>query len=218
MKGETIAVATATAFFGLVVGWIIGSQYARVMPASAGPAPAPVQAQDQSQAAPAAPAGQAPKVVDEAEVQALKNAASSAPNNPAPRTQLGNLYFDAGRYDDAITWYQASLKADPKNPDVSTDLAVAFYYLNQPDRALKQFEYSLSIDPKHTKTMLNMGIVQAFGKQDLTAAVATWNKLLAMAPDSADAQAARKALDNLKAAHPGLGAAGSSAPKSGQGD
>ena len=31
---------------------------------------------------------------------------------------------------------------------------------------------SLSIDPAHTKTMLNMGIVKAFGKQDLAGASA----------------------------------------------
>ena len=39
--------------------------------------------------------------------------------------------------------------------------------MNQPDRALAQFERSLAIDPKHTKTLLNIGIVRAFGKQDL---------------------------------------------------
>ncbi len=166
MKAETIAVATATAFFGLIVGWIIGSQYTRVSPAGGLPSAA------QTQAAPAAAAGQTtPRLLDEAEVQALKNAASRDPKNAAARTQLGNLYFDAERYDDAVSWYQESLKVDPKNADVSTDLAVSFYYLNQPDRALKQFEYSLSVDPKHTKTMLNMGIVRAFGKQDLDGAV-----------------------------------------------
>ncbi len=213
MKGETIAVAIATAFFGFFAGWMIGSQYARVVPSAA--APAAAQAPSQQQAAQTAPA---PKVVDEAEVQALKNAANRDPNNAEPRTQLGNLYFDAGRFDDAITWYESSLKVNPKNPDVSTDLGVSYYNLNQPDRAIKQFEYSLSVDPKHTKSMLNMGIVQAFGKQDLKAAVASWNKLITMAPNSTDAQAAKKALDALKAAHPEVGGDASAAPKSGKDD
>jgi hypothetical protein len=35
---------------------------------------------------------------------------------------------------------------------------------------LKQFDHSLSIDPKHVKTLLNVGIVRAFGKQDLAGA------------------------------------------------
>lgn len=210
MKAETIAVATATAFFGLIVGWIIGSQYARVSPAGGVPAAA------QTQAAPSAPAGQPPRLLDEAEVQALKSAASQDPRNAMVRTQLGNLYYDAGQFNDAITWYQESLKVNPKDPDVSTDLAICFYNLNQPDRALKQFEYSLSVDPKHTKSMLNIGIVRAFGKQDLAGAVAIWTKLVEMAPGSADAQAAKQALDSLKAAHPEIG--GGATPKPGKND
>ncbi len=212
MKPETIAVATATAFFGLIVGWIIGNQHARAVPAPSAPAVA------QTQAAPAASETPAPRIIDDAEVQALKSAASRDPKNPLPRTQLGNLYFDAERYDDAVTWYQESLKVAPKDPDVSTDLAVSYYYLNQPDRALKQFEYSLSVDPKHTKTMLNMGIVRAFGKQDLEGAMAIWAKLIELAPASADAQAAKRALDNLKAAHPDMGQGTPAAPKTGKDD
>ena len=53
--------------------------------------------------------------------------------------------------------------------------------------------------------MFNMGIVRAFGKQDLKGAAAIWNKLIDMAPDSSDGQNARRALDNLKSAHPDIG-------------
>jgi len=204
MKAETIAVATATAFFGFVVGWIIGSQQVRVSPAAA------TQGMTQSQAA---PADQAPKLVDEVEVQALKNAADRDPKNATARTRLGDLYFDAERYDEAITWYQESLKVDPKNPNVSTDLGISFRNLNQPDRALKQFEYSLSVDPTHLMTMLHMGIVRAYGKQDLEGAAAIWKKLIDTAPGSPEAQEAQKRLDSLKAAHPGMGGAATSPKK-----
>jgi tetratricopeptide (TPR) repeat protein len=198
MKAETIAVAAATAFFGLVVGWIIGSQQARVVPAAVS------QPAAQSEAA---PAGQAPKVLDEAEVQALRTAAGRDPKDAAVRTRLGDLYYDAERYNEAIRWYQESLKVDPKNADVSTDLGICFHYLGQHDRALEQFEYSLKVDPGHTKTLLNMGIVRAFGKQDLAGAAAIWQKLIDMAPGSTEAQMARKTLESLKAAHPEVGGA-----------
>ena len=75
---------------------------------------------------------------------------------------------------------------------MSTDLGVAYYYTNQADRAIKQFEHSLSVDPKHTKTLLNLGIVKAFGKQDLTGAAEAWQQVVALAPDSSGRQAARK--------------------------
>ena len=86
--------------------------------------------------------------------------------------------------------------------------------LHQPARrAIKQFEHSLSIDPKHTKTLLNIGIVKAFGKQDLNGAAAAWQQVVALAPDTPEGQAAKKALEGLQNAHPhsvtGDGRAGS---------
>ena len=91
--------------------------------------------------------------------------------------------------------------------DVSTDLGVSYHYLNQPDRALAQFDESLKIDPKHAKTMLNQGIVRAYGKQDLPGAAAAWEKLIQMAPTSPEADVARRALEGLKSAHPEAGRA-----------
>ena len=78
--------------------------------------------------------------------------------------------------------------------------------MEQPDRALAQFQHSLAIDPRHTKTMLNLGIVRAFGKQDLAGAAAAWEQVLELAPDSPEGRAARQALDNIRAAHPEVAA------------
>jgi len=133
--------------------------------------------------------------------------AEREPENAAPRVQLGNLYFDAERYDDAIRWYTEALKLTPKDVDVSTDLGVSYYYMNQPDRALAQLEKSLTLDPRHVKTILNVGIVKAFGKQDLEGAEKAWGQVIAIAPDSPEGQAARRALDSLRSAHPGTGSA-----------
>ena len=136
-------------------------------------------------------------------MQTLTAAASSDPTNPVPPAQLGNAYFDAERYPDAVKWYEVALRLKPDDPNVSTDLGVAYYYTNQPDKAIQQFEQSLRADPKHTKTMLNMGIVKAFGKQDLAGASEAWKQVIATAPNSPEAQAAKKALDGLQQAHPG---------------
>jgi tetratricopeptide (TPR) repeat protein len=86
---------------------------------------------------------------------------------------------------------------------VSTDLGVCFYYTNQSDRAIRQMEESLRIDPRHTKTLLNLGIVKAFGKQDLAGAAAAWEQVIRIDPDSQEGQAAKRSLANLQAAHPG---------------
>ena len=97
-----------------------------------------------------------------------------------------------------------ALKLTPNDVNVSTDLGVSYYYMNQADKALEQFEHSLTIDPKHTKTLLNIGIVKAFGKQDLEGASKAWGQVLQIAPDSPEGQAAKRALDSLASAHPGM--------------
>jgi cytochrome c-type biogenesis protein CcmH/NrfG len=199
MKAESIVLAIAGAFFGLIVGWMLGSQQAGA------PRVAPVpQAQAQAQA-PATAQAPAPKVLDEKQVQTLRDAATRDPRNAQARIDLADVYYDAERYEDAVTWYADALKLDPRNVDVSTDLGMSYYYLNQPDQALKQFDYSLSLDPKHAKTMMNIGVVRAFGKQDLEGAASAWQKLVDVAPATPEAQAARRALDGLKSAHPGIG-------------
>ena len=185
----------AGVLLGLLAGWIIGSQQA---PTSAPPAqvaataPAPPQAQAQQQAPP----------LDEKLAAELTKAADSNPRDAATRVRLGNMYFDAGRFDDAAKWYGASLDIDPRNADASTDLGIAYYYMNQPDRALAQFQRSLAVDPKHSKTLLNIGIVRAWGKQDLEGAARAWQQVIDVAPGSPEASRAKQGLEGIRAAHP----------------
>jgi cytochrome c-type biogenesis protein CcmH/NrfG len=201
MKSDAIAFGLAGIVFGLIAGWTIGAQQASPRtPVAAAPA-----------AAAAAPAGSSSgtraAVLDEAQVTALKSVIEREPANAKPRVDLANLYFDAERYDDAITWYANALKLNPKNVDVSTDLGISYYYTNQPDKALAQFDASLKLDAKHTKTLLNVGVVRAFAKQDLDGATAAWQQVVALAPDSPEGQAAKRALDSLQSAHSGVGVA-----------
>jgi tetratricopeptide (TPR) repeat protein len=198
MKSDAIAFGIAGVLFGLIAGWIIGSQQAVGRPpAAAAPAAQQVPAGGGATTRAA--------VLDETQVQALKTVAEREVSNATPRVQLGNLYFDAERYDDAIKWYGDAVKLSPKDVNVSTDLGVAYYYSNQADKALEQFDRSLKLDPKHAKTLLNVGIVKAFGKQDLGGAEAAWRQVIAIAPDSPEGQAAKRALDSLTSAHANAG-------------
>jgi len=193
VKSDSIAFGIAGIAFGLIAGWIIGSQQApsRQPPAQATTSQSPAQANTRA------------AVIDEAKVTALKSVAEREPSNAKPRIDLGNLYFDAERYDDAITWYEAALKLAPRDVNLSTDLGVCYYYTNQPDKALAQLDKSLAIEPKHAKTLLNLGIVRAFGKQDLAGATKAWEQVMAIDPNSPEGQAAKRALDTLRSAHGG---------------
>jgi tetratricopeptide (TPR) repeat protein len=197
MKSDAIAYGIAGVFFGLIAGWIIGSQQGVVRPA-----PAPQAAE--STAAPAGGAQTRAAMLDETQVNALKSVADREPSNAKPRVELGNMYFDAERYSDAIKWYSDAMKLQPNDVNISTDLGVSYYYTNQPDKALAQFDQSLKIDPKHAKTLLNVGIVKAFGKQDLDGASKAWQEVIKLAPDSPEGQAAKRAMDSLSSAHPAI--------------
>ena len=197
MKTESLVFAVAGMCFGVILGWVLGSQMARP---SAETAAAAVPAQTAT-----APQQQAPPALDEGRVQQLKATIEKDPRNAAAHTELGNVYFDAQRFPDAIASYEQSLKINPADPNVSTDLGVSYYYTNRTDEALAQFEHSLKLDPKHTKTLLNKGIVLAFGKETLGAAAEEWKKVVDLAPDSAEGQAARRALEGVAAAHAGGG-------------
>jgi len=195
MNRESVVFAISGTMFGLLVGWILGSQQ--------GTAPAPAAAAAVGAPSAQLPATPAPPPLDVQRAADLERQANADPANVGIRVELGNLYFDAERYDIASSWYEAALKLNPNDANVSTDLGVSYYSTNQIDKALAQFDHSLSIDPSHTKTLLNQGIVRAFGKQDLAGATAAWERLVTVAPNSPEAARAKEALAAIASAHPG---------------
>ena len=201
MRADAIVFGIAGALFGIIVGWVLGSQQAAGTARTAAPVAQAAPAPQAQQGAPA------PATIDPERVKALESVAAQNPNDAQPRVQLGNMFFDAEQYAQSITWYEQALKINPADTNVSTDLGVAYYYTNQPDRALAQFDQSLRIDPKHTKTLLNVGIVRAFGKQDFGGAAQAWQQVVDLAPNSPEGQAAKKGLEGIKSAHPDAGGA-----------
>jgi tetratricopeptide (TPR) repeat protein len=216
MKPETLITAVSFACFGVLVGWILGSQQTGPAMAPAASSQAAASTAPTSGGGPADSTGDQPAPLDIQRAADLERTAHAQPANVDVRVDLANLYFDAKRFDQAIPWYVAALKLNPKDADVSTDLGVSYYYSNQVDQALAQLDRSLAIDPKHAKTLLNQGVIRAFGKQDLSGAMQSWERVVAVAPDTDEARQAQKFLDTLKSAHPG-GAVGGAPGGAGSG-
>jgi tetratricopeptide (TPR) repeat protein len=200
MRRDAIVAALAGIFFGLLVGWILGSQQARPVPAPA--AAAASGAQNRSERPQAPP-------LDTERAASLEQRATAAPQDAVVRAQLGNLYLDAERPDLAIPWYEAAWRLDSKNVDVSTDLGIAYFRVNQVDRALAQLDLSLAADPKNLKALFNQGIVHATGKRDFAAASKSLQKIIDIAPSSEEARLAREALSAIASGHAGSGKSGS---------
>ncbi len=201
MRLDALVFGISGVFFGIVLGWILGSQAA-----------APRAGAQPAMAAAAAPASQpAPPPLDARRAADLEQQANARPQDAAVRIELGNLYYDAERFETAIPWYLAALSLDPNSIDASTDLAVCYYYTNQIDQALAQLDRSLAIDPRHAKTLLNQGIIRAFGREDLAGATESWQRVVEMSPDSEEGRRAKQLLDGLQAHPAGApGATGSS--------
>ena len=96
MKAESIVFAIAGMCFGVILGWVLGTQQAR-------PAAPPAAVETQPAAGQPAGASQTP-VLDEGRVQSLQTILKSDPRNAGALVQLGNTYFDAQRYPDAIKY------------------------------------------------------------------------------------------------------------------
>jgi cytochrome c-type biogenesis protein CcmH/NrfG len=205
MKREAVAYAISFTFFGVLIGWILGSQSAAPAPGAGPRAGAATAAPAQTQGPPP------PPPIDVQRASDLERQANADPGNARLRIDLANLYYDAQRFDLAAPWYEAALKINPKDVNASTDLSVCYYETQQIDRALSQLEVSLAIDPSHAKSLLNQGIVRAFGKRDLKGAQQSWERVLAVAPNSEEAQRAKQGLEGIKSAHGG-GAPGGDRP------
>lgn len=189
-SGSALAVISGIAgmLFGIIVGYLLATQPSGSQFSSAAQASAP---------APAAAPASAP-AVNESELQAYRDILKADPKNARVATDLANRLYDAGRYAEAVTYYQQAFANDPKNVLVSTDMATAMFYVGRTDEALAQFDKSLAIDPTHAQTLFNLGIVKSQGKGDYAGAVKAWEKLLASNPSYGEADKVRQLIAEAK--------------------
>jgi tetratricopeptide (TPR) repeat protein len=107
----------------------------------------------------------------------------SEPKKSAVLYQIGNLYYDAQQYPEAVKYYEDSLKIDPKATDVRTDMATAYHLMGQPDRAIQEYDAVLKVDREHANALFNEGMVKWQDKMDMDGAIASWKRLLEAHPD-----------------------------------
>jgi cytochrome c-type biogenesis protein CcmH/NrfG len=188
MRRDTLVFTVAGVVFGLVVGYMAASW--DVVPRPAG-----------ATAAPAAPAGAAaspsPKLNPD-EVAAMETLAARQPGDGAVRVELGNLYMDAGRWDEAIRWYREALALDPALVDTVTDLGACLVSSGRPAEGLLEFEKVLGGDPGHRNALYNKGIaLLQMGRAG--EAAAAWEDLLKRHPGDPQIQGLRGRIEQIRA-------------------
>ncbi|MBN2423593.1 MAG: tetratricopeptide repeat protein [Calditrichaceae bacterium] len=131
------------------------------------------------------------------EIQRLKNKLSENEHDVETLISLGNSYFDLGRYDEAVGYYNHALEHDIQNANVLIDMGVAYYNLGQSDQAVLLMEKALEIEPGHQQGLYNLGIVNYNDKKN-EKAVFYWNKLIELYPDSRETQNARNLIKQIR--------------------
>jgi tetratricopeptide (TPR) repeat protein len=123
-----------------------------------------------------------PPVDIEEKVAALQQMAARDPRNPEHLTRIGNLYYDMGKYEDAVQFYQRSLDIRPRDPNVQTDMANCYHYLGRHDKSLSLLDDVLAYNPGFSQAKYNKGVVLMEGKKDVRAAISVWEDLLRTDP------------------------------------
>ena len=189
MSGRELLVLATTVSCSLaIMGWVVWSE--RPAPPPANPLTSEASANGTGSAA-----------LDETHVAALQAAAKDAPEDVSSRLALGDLYFGAERWEEAVRWYEQAHTLSPESFDVSTNLGISYYYAGQTQQAIDQFERTLEADPMDPRALLSLGIVRAFGLQDREGAMELWERVIEITPDSPEGLAAREAMDRMRSAH-----------------
>jgi cytochrome c-type biogenesis protein CcmH/NrfG len=129
-----------------------------------------------------------------AKIEQLK----SDPTNVGILIELGNIYYDAKQYPNAIDYYKRALNLQPTNTSVRTDMATATWYTGDADTAITEFNKSLAFEPTKPDTLFNLGVVKWQGKHDGPGAIAVWQKLLETNPNYENKAGVQKLIAQAK--------------------
>jgi cytochrome c-type biogenesis protein CcmH/NrfG len=204
MKNNVLFGTAGGLLVGLLAGYIIGFEVHDGQARAAGAAP---QGMGQPPAAMgqmppgAAQVGQGQAAMMEAQqrIDMNQKIVAQDPRNIGAWISLGNDLSDTRQFAKAIDAYNAALKLQPNNPDVITDLGVVYEQLADYDKALAAFERAQQVDPKHLQSLMNVGVIEAFRKNNPTRAIQAWKRVIELAPTSPQAADARQRLAALGA-------------------
>lgn len=181
VKKDSLVMYVAIAF---IAGFLAGAAFAVYKMGPSQPAPVASQPQETNQQA---PAQTQQNQMSSQQAEAIKNLEAEVTANPdkfASWTQLGNLYYDTGQYQNAIKAYTKSLELHSGDGNIWTDLGVMYRRTKQPQKAIESFNKAMEIDPTHEVSRFNKGIVLLYDLNDPQGAIAAWEDLLRVNPEA----------------------------------
>jgi Tetratricopeptide repeat len=131
------------------------------------------------------------RIVTELKARIAKN-----PRDIAALVELGNLYYDAAKYDQSVAYDKSALALDPANPDVRNDEAAALHAAGHDLDALREVDRVLAERPNFPQALFNRGVILgSMGRR--SDAVVAYREFLRVAPQDQRAADARTAIKEL---------------------
>ncbi len=183
-SNTTNTVQKQTLYMAILVsitfGFMIGAVYTSFKLAGQNP----VQTASQAPSQPAQDSGESADqaAMIGAKMLKLEQSLKENPDNVEAWTQLGNLFFDSGRFSDAIEAYEKSLALAPGNPNVLTDLGVMYRRNKDPKKAIEIFDKAIAAQPDFETARFNKGVVLMYDLNDLPGAIQAWEALVEVNP------------------------------------
>jgi tetratricopeptide (TPR) repeat protein len=174
--------------FGLVAGLLLGSCVFEAGPnhrAAGGGPPAASPEMGEAPAAAQTPGGMDPgaAVMDTvfAKVAELKAAIEKNPGDRRALVELGNLYYDSGKYDQAVGFYERALAIDRHDPNLLTDTGNSYFLLGNTGRAQPYFEEAQKGFPQHWQSAASLFFLAA-ATRNATLASSSLERVRALHP------------------------------------
>jgi len=148
---------------GLVIGsMVIGPKLAQSKLAGAPPAavaaPAEAPAAAEQPVAQASSTGGSPMGAVFQQINNLKQQIERDPNNAEALAQLGTMYMDAGKFPQAIEYFERALKVRD-DPQVRTDLGICYRNTGDAEKSLAQFRQVVQTHPEQWQALFNEVII-----------------------------------------------------------
>ena len=166
-----------------------------------GPSPAPTPTATARATARATAAPVPSGSVDEAEVARLLAEAAADPADPGPLIELGDLYYFAGDFAKAATWFGEAVDVAPDNAEALLALGACNFNLSELDEAERLWLKVTVLEPDNVEAYYDLGFL-ALNRAvpDYPAVDRYWRKVIALDPGGELATNVQGHLDALAAA------------------
>jgi cytochrome c-type biogenesis protein CcmH/NrfG len=130
-------------------------------------------------------------------ILALEQEITANPENVNALIELGDIYLDSNRYENAISIFVKAEQLAPKDFHILNDLGTLYLRTGNFETALEKFEAVLKIDPSHIHSLYYVGLVyRETGETEK--ALQAFEEVLSLNPDPQLANAVQQEITVLK--------------------